>query len=302
MCQGACSVFSMPNEIEGRIVSVILKVEGISKQYADYSLNNVSFELPEKSIMGLVGENGSGKTTILKIILNAIKLRSGTVKIFGKDAVRFEEEIKQQLGVLLDDCYFHECLDALSISKIMKPIYKNWDSRQFSLYLERFSIPVKKRINAFSKGMKAKLAIAVTLSARPRLLILDEPTSGLDPLIRNEILDIYSAYVRDCSASMLFTTHIINDLEKIASHITFIHKGSMMLSSTLEDLMNDYCKVFVSRDEYARIDKKAIISSIGNMDNSIAALVRKSNCGNLLGGFAIQNICLEDIYLFFANM
>ena len=207
-------------------------VKNLRKNYKDFQLKDISFSVPKGCIMGFVGENGAGKTTTLKGILNLINRDGGSVEIFGMDNIKDEKKIKEDIGVVFDECCFYDSLNPKESSKIMKRIYKNWDGKIFNDYLKKFQIPDKKIIKEFSKGMKMKLSIAIALSHKPKLLIMDEATSGLDPIVREEILDIFLDFIQDEEHSILMSTHITGDLDKIADYITFINNGEIIFSKS----------------------------------------------------------------------
>lgn len=234
----------------------ILEIKKLNKTYNRFKLKNINFELPKGMIMGLIGENGAGKTTTIKSILNIIKIDSGEIKIFDKDSRRYEKEIKEDIGVVLDDSFLSEYLAPVDIDKIMKKIYKNWDKELYFKYLKDFKLPENKISKEFSSGMKMKLKIAVALSHHPKLLILDEPTSGLDPVARNEILDIFQDFIQDEEKSILVSTHITSDLEHIADYITFINEGEILFTKTRDELLENYGIVKCSGEEFSKIDKK----------------------------------------------
>ena len=228
----------------------ILEVKNLSKKYPDFMLRNININLPYGKIMGIVGENGAGKTTIVKLLLNGLKREQGVINIFGKDNVQFEAEIKKQIGVCLDQCYFDDCLNIKNITFIMKSIFKSWDSKSFLTLIQDLKIPQNKPINSYSKGMKAKLNIAIALSVHPKLLILDEPTSGLDPIVRDDILLTYKKYVQDTNSSILFSSHITSDIEKIADIITFIHKGEIIATLNKDEIPDNYGEVILSSKDF----------------------------------------------------
>ena len=207
----------------------ILEVKNLNKRYKEFELKNINLSLPHGMIMGLIGENGAGKTTTIKSILNLIRIDSGEIKIFGLDLGKDEKEIKENVGVVLDDSFLSEYLTGKDINKIMKKIYKNWDEELFFKYLKEFNLPIDKISKEFSSGMKMKLKIAVALSHKPKLLILDEPTSGLDPVARNEILDIFQDFIENGENSILVSSHITSDLEHVADYITFINNGEIVM-------------------------------------------------------------------------
>ena len=207
-----------------------IKVKDLNKKYEGFELKNISFEIPEGSIVGLIGENGAGKTTTIKSILNIIN-SEGEIQVLGKDIKQNEKEIKSKLGVVLDDSFLSEYLTPKKINSIMKDFYNTWDKKLFEKYIKIFKLPENKMIKDFSSGMKMKLKIATAISHTPQILILDEPTSGLDPIVRNEILDIFRQFIaEDETRSILVSTHITTDLEHISDYIMFIKNGEITLN------------------------------------------------------------------------
>ena len=234
----------------------VLEIKNLNKKYSGFELKNINCKLPKGTIMGLIGENGAGKSTTIKAILNIINTNSGEIKIFGLDNKKEEKKVKEKIGVVLDDSFLSEYLNAIDINKIMKNFYQNWDEKLYFKYIEDFKLPKKKMSKDFSSGMKMKLKIAVALSHHPKLLILDEPTSGLDPVARNEILDIFQEFIQDEENSILVSSHITSDLEHIADYITFINEGEIVLTKTKDELLENYGIVKCSEEEFKKIDKK----------------------------------------------
>ena len=214
-----------------------LKVEHVNKTYPGFSLTDVCFGLPKGSIMGLVGENGAGKSTIIKILLGLVQKDSGEVQILGERDLEKNKYVKEDIGVVFDEINFYETLTPVKVEKICKNAYKNWDSTAYASYLEQFSLPKDKEIKTFSKGMQVKLCLAVAMSHQAKLLLLDEPTSGLDPIVREELLDIFLEFVQDEEHAVLLSSHITTDLEKIADYITFLHKGNVIFSTSKDELI-----------------------------------------------------------------
>ena len=237
----------------------ILEVTNLNKKYSDFELKNINIKLPKGMIMGLIGENGAGKSTTIKSILNVINTDSGEIKIFEKDNRKYEKEIKEEIGVVLDDSFLSEYLTPTDINKIMKNVYKNWDEKLYFKYIENLKLPKHKMSKEFSSGMKMKLKIAVALSHHPKLLILDEPTSGLDPIARNEILDIFQDFIQDEENGILVSSHITSDLEHIADYITFISEGKIVFTKTRDELLDNYGIVRCSKDEFEKIDKNDFV-------------------------------------------
>lgn len=219
----------------------IIEVKGLSKEYNTFSMKNVTFSIEYGKIAGLIGQNGNGKTTIIKCLLNLTSFY-GDIKVFNKSNVKYEKEIKEDIGIVFDELPFDECLNAYKISKIMKSIYKNWSKETFKIYLDRFKLPDNQKIKEYSRGMKTKLMLAVALSHEAKLLILDEPTSGLDPVFRKEILDVLNQFVADGNKSVLFSTHITGDLEQIADDIIFVNNGELIYNGSKDRMMELHLK------------------------------------------------------------
>ena len=237
----------------------ILEVKNLCKRYNGFELKDVNIELPKGMIMGLIGENGAGKSTTIKSILNVINVDNGDIKIFGLDIKKDDKKIKENIGVVLDDSFLSEYLNPTDINKMMRNIYKNWDEELYFKYIEDFKLPKDKISKDFSSGMKMKLKIAVALSHHPKLLILDEPTSGLDPVARSEILDIFQEFIQNEENSILVSSHITSDLEHIADYITFINDGNIVFTKTRDELLEKYGIVKCSEEEFKKIDKKDFV-------------------------------------------
>ena len=276
----------------------ILTIRELNKNYKEFSLKDINLEIPKGSIMGLVGENGSGKTTTIKAILNIIKRDSGTIKVFGLDNIGDEMAIKEEIGVVLDDCYFNENLTNKDVNIIMKNIYKNWDEDKFSYYMEIFKLSKDKKIKEYSKGMKMKLSIGVALSHDPKFLILDEPTAGLDPIARNQILDELLNFIQNEEKSVLFSTHITSDLDKIADYITLIHEGEIVLSRDRETLLTDYGVLRCKREDYQRIAKEDIVAFKEKAFGYEVLIGDRYRAMDKYQGLAIDPVNIEDIMLF----
>lgn len=237
----------------------ILQVENLSKHYSGFNLEGVSFSVPKGTIMGLIGENGAGKSTTIKTILGLVKKDSGKVSFWGKE-LSYSKQFKEDIGVVFDDINFYETLTPEKAGKISAMAYKQWDKELYGNYLKRFGLAENKEIKNLSKGMKTKLCIAVALSHKPKLLILDEATSGLDPVMRDDILDVFLDFVQDEEHSVIMSSHITADLEKIADYITFIHKGRVILSKSKDDLRYKYGIIRCGEKLFSQIDKEEILA------------------------------------------
>lgn len=236
-----------------------LKITGLCKSYGDFSLKDINLAVPEGTVVGLVGENGAGKTTTIKASLDLIKKDSGKVSFFGKEMSDDPLGIRSGIGVVFDSLHFSYGLNIEKIEKICSAVYDNWDKKVFEEYIEKFSLPEKKIIKEFSTGMKMKLNLAIGLSHNAKLLIMDEPTSGLDPVVRDDILEIFLEFMQEEKHSILLSSHITSDLEKIADYIAFIHDGRVIFCMPKNTLLYEYGIIRCSRDDFERVspeDKK----------------------------------------------
>jgi ABC-2 type transport system ATP-binding protein len=277
----------------------ILMLNKVSKRYetSEFAIKDISFSLPEGSILGFIGENGAGKSTTINCILNTIKKDSGTIKLFGKEMSDVDTDIREDIGVVYDGDNFPEYLTAAQLESILGKIYKNWNPLLYKEYIERFSLPENQKIKTYSRGMSMKLAIAVALSHKPKLLLLDEATSGLDPIIRDDILDVLLEFVKEENHSILMSSHITSDLEKIADYIVFIHQGQIILNKTKDELIYDYGVIRCSEKDFENITPEDVIT-YRKRDYQIDVLVsnRKAmskNYDNLI----IDNTSLDEIML-----
>jgi ABC-2 type transport system ATP-binding protein len=279
----------------------LLELNGVCKSYQAFSLKDVSFSLPAGSIMGFIGENGAGKTTTIKLILNEVKRSAGTISIFGKDNIKDEMAVKQDIGAVFDESYFFDGFTAADVGKILSRVFSAWDQPLYEKYQKDFELSPKKKIKEYSKGMKMKLSIASALSHHPRLLILDEVTSGLDPVMRSEILDLFLDFIQDEGCSVLFSSHITPDLERIADYVTFIHKGSIVLSLPKDELTEKWGIVKCGASKFADLDKSGFMRwKRGEVE--CEALVRdKDEAKRDYPGLVVDNATLDDIMLFYVK-
>lgn len=241
------------------IVMNALEIKNISKIYKNFKLDDISFVLPCGHIMGLIGENGAGKSTIINCILDIIEKDSGSISVLGQKNDKNNVSLKENIGVVLDASDVYDNYTVKQVENIMKDVYKQWNHEVYDYYIQKFALPLNKIIKDFSRGMKMKMAITIALSYQPKLLILDEATSGLDPIMRDEILDVFMEFVQDENHAILLSSHISSDLEKIADYITFIHEGKLILSTSKDELIYEYGLMKCRNDEFDMIDKEDII-------------------------------------------
>ena len=273
----------------------ILEIKNLSKKYKEFELKDINFSLPKGVIMGFVGENGAGKTTTIKSILNLIKKDSGEIKIFGSKLEDNEKEVKENIGVLLDDSFLSEYLSPVDLNKIMKNIYKNWDEKLYFKYLKEFKLPEKSRIKDFSSGMKTKVKIIVALSHHPKILILDEPTSGLDPVARNEVLDIFQEFMEDEENSILVSSHITSDLERVADYITFINEGKIVFVKDKNELLNNFGIAKLTEKEFETIDKNDFVKFKKNKYEYDVLVENKANFNKKYNIEVMDKANIDDI-------
>lgn len=275
-----------------------IEIKGLTKQYQGFRLGSYDLTLPSGCILGLVGENGAGKSTTIRLIMDAITRDAGTISVLGVDNRSPEfAAVKEDIGVVLDEAYFPEVLSAANVGKIMACTYRRWDREKYRGYLSRFDLDDRKLIRDYSRGMRMKLAIAVALSHDPKLLILDEATSGLDPMVRDEILDIFNEFTRDPGHSILLSSHIVSDLEKICDYIAFLHKGKLMLCEEKDQLLEEYALVHLSAERFADLPEDSIVGR-KNGRFGVEALVLRSRVPQDL---PVEHTNLEDIILFMAK-
>lgn len=278
-----------------------IAVRNLTKRYKDFTLDNISFSVPVGTIMGFIGENGAGKTTTIKAILNLIHTDGGEISVLGYETKNFPPELKAQIGVVLDGSNIHDNITARDVNLIMKNIYPNWDEGCFMKYLDRFNLPENKVVKEFSRGMKMKLSISIALSHKARLLILDEPTSGLDPMVRNEILDIFLEFIQDEEHTILLSSHIISDIEKIADYVTFIHKGRIVFSESKDNLIYQYGLLHCRKEDVDKIDRAYVA---GIRENSFGAEImirNKDEFQRKYKGYSPEKTSLEEIMLFISK-
>jgi len=273
-----------------------IEVSKLSKKYEGFALDSISFSLPKGAIMGLIGENGAGKSTTINCILELAKYNWGDIKIFGEQTP-LSPKRKENIGVVLEHYNLPTNLKPKDLNNIMKGIYENWQEDTFFDYLDKFSLPKKKTIKNFSYGMKVKLSLAVALSHQAKLLILDEVTSGLDPAARDEISEIMLDFIQDEERSVLICSHLTSDLERIADYITYIHQGKVLFSKTRDELTESYVKVQFTQNQFDNFDKERVIGYRSSRYGVDALVVN----GNYLNEYVCEKPTIEEIMLYYCK-
>ena len=259
-------------------MTMALEIKGLTKEYPGFRLDGLNLELPKGCILGLIGENGAGKSTTIRLILGLAKADDGEVRIDGVQHDPGDRDWKELVGVVHDESFFPEGMNAEQLNKVLKRIYRTWDEATFHGYLNRFRLPDKKAFKEYSRGMKMKLAIAAALSHDSKLLILDEATSGLDPVVRDEILEVFREYIQDEEKSILMSSHIVSDLEKVCDYIAFIHQGKLVFNEEKDLLKEQYKILRCSREELAKVPNEILIGSRENAYGA-EALIRIGQTG-----------------------
>lgn len=277
----------------------ILEIENLKKKYdnSDFELKNVTFSVPYGAIVGFVGENGAGKTTTISAVLNTIQKDGGSVKILGQELTDVNIAIREDIGVVFDASNFSENLTTTKLGKVMSGIYKQWQHPLFLDLLRQFNLPTDKKMKTFSRGMTMKLAIAAALAHQPKLLILDEATSGLDPIVRDEILDVFLDFVKDEEHSILLSSHITTDLEKIADYITFIHDGNTILTAKKDDLLYHYGIIRCKAEQFDKIDKKEMLAFRKKEYQTDVLISDRSIIERKYNDLVIDNATIEEIMI-----
>ena len=268
-----------------------LEIKSLNKSYPGFALDNLNLTLPQGCILGLIGENGAGKSTTIKLILDLIRPDSGSITILGTEHTRLSRE---DIGVVLDEVGIPECLTASQVGKVMKNLFKNWDSRRFDELLTQFSIPDGKIFKEFSRGMKMKLGIAVAMSHGAKLLILDEATSGLDPVVRDEVVTMLSEFTREEGHSILISSHIVSDLEKLCDYIAFLHRGKLMLYEEKDVLLSRYGIVYCTHEQLPLLSPTAVLHRKENPYGAEVLVLRDA----VPGDWKISPVSIEELFVF----
>lgn len=270
-----------------------LELKNVCKSFRDFTLNNISFTLPQGYIMGLVGPNGAGKTTTIQLILNMLKKDTGDILVFGKDNVISEKEIKQDIGIVFDSIFYVDSWTVKDTEKAVSIFYNDWRHDIFNDMVKRFDLPQNKKVGELSRGMQMKLMLACAFSHNAKLLILDEPTSGLDPVTRDEFLEILQDYIKDGERSVLFSTHITSDLEQVADYITLVNQGNMIFTGSMEDLLNSY-RLIKGKPRDLTIELEKNIIGLRKTDMGFDGLI-SAKAATQYNNYIIDNVKIDDV-------
>lgn len=275
----------------------ILEVNGLKKDFDTFSLQNVSFSLQEGCITGFIGINGAGKTTTIKSILGLMLKDAGSIKLFGKEIDKNEQELKNHIGFVLDEGYFYEDMTMKEVKRVIAPAYSNWDESVFESYIERFKLQLNQKISTLSKGMRMKFAITLALSHHADLLIMDEPTSGLDPLVRSELMDILLEFMKKDGKSVFFSTHITSDLDKVADVLILIDNGKILLVEEKDILLDTHG--FVKGDKkMINIHTRKLFLTLNETDYGFEGVTNKKTAvREQMNGVIIERPTIEKIML-----
>ncbi len=274
-----------------------LEVNNLTKEYPGFLLDSVSFTLPGGCILGLIGENGAGKSTTIRLILDMIRKDAGSVTILGKDNQDSLELTKEEIGTVLDEVGIPDCLTVEKVGKVMSRIYRNWDAEEYARIIRRFGLPEGKPFKDFSRGTKMKLGIAVAMSHGAKLLILDEATSGLDPVVRDEVLDMFYDFTREENHSILISSHIVSDLEKLCDYIAFLHKGKLLLFEEKDALLEKYAVVHCTPAQLSELDGSAVRYRKDSPYGTEAIVLRNE----VPEGYPLSPVSIEELFVFMAK-
>ncbi len=271
-----------------------LEMKNVSKSFSGFCLDNISLTLPSGCIMGLIGENGAGKSTTIKLILDMLHKDSGTITILGRNNGEDISLIKEDIGVVMDEVGIPECLTAKQVGKVMKHTFRNWNEAEYVRLLKKLSLPDNKPFKDFSRGMKMKLGIAVAMSHGAKLLLLDEPTSGLDPVVRDEVVEMFYDFTRDENHSILISSHIVSDLEKLCDYVAFLHKGKLLLCEEKDGLLSEYGIIHCTVEQLSKVDKNAV-KYRKETPYGAEVIVSRAYAPD---GFKLSPISIEELFVF----
>ena len=269
-----------------------LELQGLTKHYKDFTLGPLDLTLPGGTICGLIGENGAGKSTTIRLILDMVQRDGGTVTILGRDSRTVSVRSKEEIGVVLGSDGIPLCLNAVEVGKVMAGIYRNWDAGDYTAFCRKFDLPPDKKYKDYSAGMQRKLCIAVALAHQPKLLLLDEATNGLDPVVRDEVTDILLDFARDEEHSILISSHIVSDLEKLCDTIAFLHKGRLLLCEEKDALREEYALWHGTAAQLAALDVRVYGKRV--TPYGAEALVRRDA---MPAGAELAPVSIEELFV-----
>lgn len=275
----------------------MLSIRGLSKRYMNFSVEDVTFNVPDGTVVGLIGENGAGKSTIIKSVLGAVHPDGGEILVDGMPLDKLDKSGRQKISFVLDDMGLPMELTLSMLDKVLANIFEKWDSAKFKALVQKFGLPEKKMLKEFSKGMKMKATITVALSYESNLLILDEPTSGLDPVVRDDILEMIYDYNRQNGRAALISSHITTDLEKICDYIVYIHGGKVIFNEEKDELLSRYAIYSTDEKQLAELDKTAVVKVL-HRDYGVDILASKEKMPQ---DFEYRPVSLDDIMLFYSK-
>ena len=278
-----------------------IEIKGLNKSYKDFMLKDICLSVPEGSVMGLIGENGAGKSTLINSILNVAECGYQEMNIFGKDIREHEKELKEDIAVILDGTYYNLEFTPAFIGKILSRVYQKWNMDLYYDYLERFHIPLKKKLKTFSRGMKMKLEFAIAFSHDTKLLILDEATSGLDPVFREEILELLRTYTEEDDHTILMSSHITSDLDKIADYIAYIHNGELLFVKTYDNVHENYGIINCNKETFEALNKDDIVSYRKEAYSYKVMVKNRLELQKAIKDLEVEKASIEDVMLYYAK-
>lgn len=284
-----------------RMVENAIQIQNLSKVYEDFSLKNITLNIPKGSILGLVGANGAGKSTMIQALLGLIRSEYDAIKILGKDLQTQEKEIKEDIAVIYDVSHYNLQYTPKFIGSMLQKVYQNWDMERYHGYLKRFGLPEDKRLKTFSKGMKMKLEFAIAFSHAPKILILDEATSGLDPVFRDEILDLIREFTEEEEHTVLMSSHITSDLDKVADYIALIHDGTLQFVKTYDEIRDDYGILHCGKDFFETLREEDIVSFKKEPYEYKVLVKNKNEILRVFPELEMERASVEDIMLFYVK-
>jgi len=271
-----------------------LEITNLTKTFPGFTLDNLTLTLPSGCIMGLIGENGAGKSTAIKLILDMLHKDSGSVAILGRDNQDNLRLTKEDIGVVMDEVGIPDCLTARQVGRIMQYTYRQWDAAEYQRLLKKLALPDSKPFKDFSRGMKMKLGIAIAMSHGSKLLLLDEPTSGLDPVVRDEVVGMFHDFTRDESHSILISSHIVSDLEKLCDYVAFLHHGKLLLCEEKDVLLSEYGIVHCTAQQLAELDPEAVQYK-KESPYGVELIVKR---GAVPDGLPVSPVTIEELFVF----